>query len=634
MKKVLLLAFLTLSSLSARAQKFVDASLESRLCGGKVRCGQIRVTEPDRRPIPRIEQPRAAEDTLGACGTALPKGQDYHPRLAGTACGQAARSLDRFPMPVDQDKKDKADQILASSNDDLSKRTRAQELLLNPLRWTETLTIPMSETWEYTVIEGSFTGPAESYETVCEMPRTEHWTEKEDIKEHKCTKWETVQEPPPSTGGGYGGGGYQPSRPTAPSGPSPSRPSNSDRLKGTSSGEIEDRSRSNYEKLRQKRDGAFLKLPSHPSREIAQNQVCVRREWVKVGERDVPRSRSIDPIRGACIAQRGTWRTYPVRRTGSRACAPQTVKLNIEFVQDRNWNPSNRDYLDILPNKYDLLPGESEKLIVHANHAQGSRIRPALQIENAWNRYDLEVKPSEISCQLGAKEFEIGIHTVGRLKRRAPNPFKLPDNQEPLIGLDEKGRPKALMLIDMARGLRLDSSMHSRQFTQTPEADATGDSKIGTSEAGGSKAFWVGTQFRMVLYKVDSWGRQFPVTLPNSFNTNATDVFDNEMQISLGGEGGMDRLYRPSGPLQFIFGTLYHHFGVELSPHTNYILEVKAAQREFPFYESTCRSGEVACGDESARESLFSEAIRIPFKTEQTKRSWIKWLKDLQIVIF
>ena len=129
-------------------------------------------------------------------------------------------------------------------------------------------------------------------------------------------------------------------------------------------------------------------------------------------------------------------------------------------------------------------------------------------------------------------------------------------------------------------------------------------------------------------------GRRFPVTLPNKFSTDRTDVFDNEMLISLGGRGGMDRLYRPSGPMQFIFGGLYHYLGVELSPNTDYELEVKAAQREFPFYESTCSSGEVACGDENSKEELFSEAIVVKFKTEDTKRSWLKWLKDKQFVIF
>lgn len=605
----------------AQAQSFVDTGLEARSCGGRISCGPIQVTEQDRRVRPAIEQPRANAPTMGLCGSMLPSGLDYQARTGETVCGGAQVSRTRLPIPVDQDKKDRADQILASANDDLSKRTRAQELLRTPLEWKQNFDIAMNETWSYTAIEGDFGGPAETYATTCARSRTEEYFITEDIMKDECAEWRTEEAPAPRptysapTSSGTSSGGSSSGAP---------RRDDSDRMRGTSRPEIQQRSRDNYDRIKQRRNSSSYVLV--PERTIAQSRTCVRYRRVKVGERQVSRTRSLAPLVGACTALRGTWRTYPVVKTGSRACAPQRVSVNVSFAKDPSWTPSNPQYLDILPNKFDLLPGESETMNLRVNDGPSRTLTASLNLQNAWNRYEVQVSPQHQACSMEPKQINVSVHTLERIKRRAPNPFALPEGREPLVGLDDKGRPRALTLIDQARSLRLDASQNSRRFSNIES--------LGTSEAGGSQAYWVGTQFRMTLYRVDNWGRKFAVTLPNSFTTNATDVFDNEMQMSLGGQGGMDRLYRPAGPLQFLFGSLYSHFGVELSPNTNYVLEVKAAQREFPFYESTCRSGDVTCGSEGARDEMFSESIEIPFKTKETNRSWLKWLKDLQIVIF
>lgn len=638
---------LTLGTTTALAQVFIDTGLRRQCSGGNIECSHVIVSEPDRRPRPAIEQPRATERTMGACGTYLPAGQDYRAQLTGTSCGGVrAFERPRLPMPLDQNLKDKADQLLNSSMDDLKKRTKAQEVLRQEIAWTDVFQMPMSESWTYVQIQGDFSGPAENYQTVCSMTRREKYQVPVEVYKNECAEWETVPERRndpvyvPSTptyrerdnhNSGGGGSTYSP--------PARREEPPRDKLNGTSSDEIRQRSRDNYERLRQQRgnNGSLIEETLLKSRGLAQERRCVRHRKVYVRTDYETRWRDLSPVTAPCMAQRGTWRTYPVTVSGSRRCDDQKVSVKVRFTHDPDWTPANPKYLDLLPNKFDLLPGEKESVIVGLNSSPSSSVTAGARVDNGWNEYGVRVSPASLACKLGEKSFTIEIDTKNRIKRKAPNPFSLPDDQKAIIGLDDKGRPKSLKLIDQARGLRLDQSMNSRRF-ETPratdgEAADPGES-IGQSEAGGSEAFWVSTQFRMTLYKIDGLGRRFPVTLPNKFATDRTDVFDNEMLISLGGRGGMDRLYRPSGPLQFIFGGLYHYLGVELSPETNYELEVKAAQREFPFYESTCSTGEVACGDENSKEELFSEAIVIKFKTEQTQRSWLKWLKDKQFVIF
>lgn len=661
---------LALVAIGAQAQEFKDPNLRAYSCGGRISCGSIQVTERDTRTAPAITQPKADAPTIGACGTPLPDGQDYQARLTGTTCSPSnEKSHQRLPMPVDQDKKDKAMQVLSSVNDSVTKRTRAQELLYTPIKWSDEFQISMSESWQYSVLTGDFNGPSESYDTTCSMDRTETYDVAVPIYETYCAQREIIEDdPPPRKEPTYNPPVTRPDsrsesrqtptpmtrpdnqpsrpaprpqeqRPAPPSQPRPKPPEPSpDRLKGTSSSEIKSQSQDNYNKKRRPNgiDGAsykhdlFRQLRSIASREGR----CIREAQRDTGRtRLEPRSRTLPSISGLCTARRGTWRTYFVSRQSQRSCAPQTVKVNVDYKLDPNWNPKNSAYLDILPNKYDLLPGESEIIKVKGNVAQNA-VAPVLSVENGWNKYFTKIIPERLSCDINKKEFTIEVHTESRIKRRAPNPFQLPEGTEALVGLDDKGRPNALKLVDSVRGIRLDASMNSRQFGQPAAEEKSEPKNIGQSEAGGSEAFWVGTQFRMSLYSYDWQGRKVHVTLPNAFTTNKTDVFRNEMEISLGGFGGMDRLYRPAGPLQFIFGGLYKYLGVELSPNTDYTLEVQAAQREFPFYESTCQNGRTTCGDQEAAEAKFSEPITIKFKTGKTERSLMKWLLDHQFVIW
>jgi uncharacterized membrane protein YgcG len=636
---MLKLFFLILSIFSIEAiaaPQFVDSSLKPLSCGrgsrGNIQCGEVRVIERDNRVAPAISQPVAEKEVMGLCGVKLPSGQDYQARPLTTVCGSTNSKINtREQENIDIEKKDEARQYLSSGMDDLTKRTKAQEVLKTKIEFNEKLSVPVAETWEYTQIVGDFNGPDENYETTCEMSRTEHWQVEVDDLQEQCTGgWETIPDPVSTPSGGgysggsgggysggnsYNGGGGSGSR----SSPAPAPSNNSDRMRGTGKQEIKDTFKNNYRK------GSSLdkEIKLIPSRSIAENKRCLGYSKVKVGSHWEPRSDRLSSVTGRCIAQRGTWRTYPMTQKVQRTCGYMNVKVSAKMVHDQDWNPSNPNYLDILPNKYDLLPGESEKVQISIAGGEG-KVKGAVSIDNAWNNYSLARNKSNlVACSLGDKELDLEIVTNGRIKRKAPNPFKKPNNRDseaiPMQVVDDKGRPQHLVLIDTAREVRVEQSDNSRRFQ---------------NESQGKKAFWVGVQFRMRLYKVIGENKLIAVTLPNQFTTDATDIFEDEMKISLGGKGGMDRLFRPGGPLEFIFGGLYKYLGVELTPNTEYVLEVKSAQREFPFYESTCESGDVSCKGDDAKEKLFSEAIHVKFKTGETKRSFLKWLKDLQIVIF
>lgn len=89
---------------------------------------------------------------------------------------------------------------------------------------------------------------------------------------------------------------------------------------------------------------------------------------------------------------------------------------------------------------------------------------------------------------------------------------------------------------------------------------------------------------------------------------------------------------------EVIFGGLYKHFGVELTPDTEYMLLVQTVSRGLPFYESGCKGGKAVCEGEEASTDAYSEAIAIPFTTDKKvdNRSWFKKFKDWQenFVIF
>ena len=152
----------------------------------------------------------------------------------------------------------------------------------------------------------------------------------------------------------------------------------------------------------------------------------------------------------------------------------------------------------------------------------------------------------------------------------------------------------------------------------------------GSSASGG---YWQESRFKVQLFRRDYLGREVRVTMrPESFSSNQIEVFGDSLTISLEGRGGMDRFYRSTGPMEFVFGRLYRAFNVELTPGRPYFLRLRVVSRGLPFYESGCPDGRAICEGEEGSDEAYSDPIDIEFIANPAidNRSWFKWFRDGQ----
>ena len=151
-----------------------------------------------------------------------------------------------------------------------------------------------------------------------------------------------------------------------------------------------------------------------------------------------------------------------------------------------------RSYIDILPNKFDLLPGEMENVYAYVNTGRDSVLKPNMVFENAiegrekevWNDYEFDVEPRRLNCTFGMNpELTFTVKTVGRKLQRAPNPLSLADT--PLrFDFADRNRPSAIILTDTGRRTQLAAAQHSRTFPRPPD---TGDADRSASTLAISK---------------------------------------------------------------------------------------------------------------------------------------------------
>ena len=449
-------------------------------------------------------------------------------------------------------------------------------------------------------------------------------------------KWDSIQTSKPQ--GAPSRPATAPSRPAAPSRPSaPSRP--------TSSGGRRAMLDMN-QILNQMNEGVVREAIQSPiaSRGLAQSGGYCR----QYGQKQVPvkRTRSAGRVTYDCKVSRAKWCTWYETRDGERACPNQKVKYTVEYLHDPQWKPGYvspdgdpaRVFNSMIPNKFDLLPGESEKRKVFVNqgeHTMSAELRASLQIDGQacvaggascrshWNEY--KVEPSKpIACVPNGKdELKIQVSTIGRIKRKAPRFIRQPKEDEvpddhPDKGLRvDKGRPVSAYFIDDAREYMLDASKISRGFGKD-------------ENAGLASGWWVDTQYKLQLFTRDKKGRLVSMTLPMKFNSNQAKYVRDSITISLTGTSSLDRFYRPSGPLEFVMKNVYHYFGTELSRDTEYFMRVEVVNRGLPFYESGCKGGKMVCEGEEATTDSYSEPLDLKFRTpKDLPRSWYRLWKDI-----
>ncbi len=620
-------------------------------CSGKYSCGDEVVTGVDTRQAPQVIQPNS-EAIMGLCKVEIPSSQSYKAVIHSLKCGEGAESKDRFPAPVSKDIMDEWD--LLSRSGIANAQEKMQKLRQTDLSWTGVVDFPMYESWSFEKKVGGFDGRCgmEPWETTCERTRTEVYTTEETY----CAEYEQIIDAPtpsvtpsvaprsnynPSSSGGSSGG-YKPT-PT----PSPYKSTVPPAPKGR--GESGGSLRNSY----QDRVNSYKKRSSYevlPKRFIASAGKCIR-----YGTRTLKHTRPADSLKYRCMKSRPKFCEWFETQTVTRRCPDHKANYTVEYKKDPSWQPgyvdkSNpaRSYIDILPNKYDLLNGESEEVAVFSNTGVSTQLQPKAKITSKWNEYRSEAVPYAIQCEFGmTPTFKIEIATVGRNKQRAPNPLGLRADEkgnpiEPLAfetAVNGKGKPYQIRLQDKSRATLLAAAQNSRTFARPDDAAEADTNAIykkaknkdipGMSASGG---YWAETQFKMQLFRTDKWGRLVRVTLPNKFSSNQGDIVGDTINISLKGKDGLEKFYRPGGPLEFIFGGIYKRFGVELTPGYEYVIKVQTTQRGLPFYESGCRDGGSVCEGEEASTDSYSEPLLIKWTADENvdERGWLKKFRDFQ----
>ncbi len=333
-------------------------------------------------------------------------------------------------------------------------------------------------------------------------------------------------------------------------------------------------------------------------------------------------------------------------QTGSMFCQDQTLNYTARFEKpDASWAPGkDKSYLDYLPNKYDLMPGEYEKINIASNSSNLSTVlSPKVQIDNAWNEYYApKFNPARIACEFNSKQaLEISIQTKGRILRKAPNALALPVDRngspkDPLkynsvvVGTDDlKGHPYEMRLVDTSNTFMMSAARQSRAFDELKADSKTetvqNKTPIGTMQ---SQGFWKDTQFRLrLLQENGKLQRDIVWTDPVHTDSSYIQANDDDIKVPLEGAGGVTGLYHPSGHpflVGWLFGTSKFD-QVELTPGKNYEVRVSMYQRGIPFYKTGCKNNAMTCENEKANDDAFSDELAIKFTADERVDERTSW---------
>jgi uncharacterized membrane protein YgcG len=683
MKLILTLGFclLEITAFGGAAQAFtqVNPSQAAELCSGTFSCNREEQAPDDRRALD-VQQPRSDSAVQGNCSV-LPRGRDYQARPLPLKCGGGTdfKLRERYPHP--QENLDRNFEFLQIGN-----REAAQKALLAEQTWTQKIPFDVVENWIYKVKRGAYTdcrsrsgylegGEQETYQTTCyRRGRKEKVVRKVHKQLEYCSratpKPEPREESQPSGGGSFGGGsigggsfgggstgggsvggGSQPQRR---SDPPPPRREEPKRGRGESEKEIKDRSRRGYDSsIESEKLKDADRMPSQSLRRIAPRTAeptrgstptygCDQWSTRDDGSYDEEVWQDVDDLAYSCMKVRNRWCTWLEDESASQACPEKkSAVITVAYKTPSDWNPKNPKYDDQLPNKSDLLLGESEIVKTGVN-ASASGVSPTLvptaQFANelksrtkAWNEYRDEWIPSTATCQYKDVAFALNVHTLHRNVQSAPNPLVIPKengSDKPFVGLDEKGRPANLSLVNPTRWLVLDRSNLSRTFGESAkESDAGKKVSLAKDTAliysGITRKFLENTRFWMRLWMIEG-DSKVKISRFREFDINKASPDGENLNISLEGKFGMPAFYRMAVSFEKIFG----FFGgdVALDPAAKYAIEIKLAQPSFDGIYLSGLDNDPTLDDEEKKmvsDKAYSESKYIPMPAMNTKRDFM-----------
>jgi hypothetical protein len=330
-------------------------------------------------------------------------------------------------------------------------------------------------------------------------------------------------------------------------------------------------------------------------------------------------------------------------------CSNERMTYEAKFSKPipSQWGPEkNEHYMDILPNKYDLLPGEWENISVISNFGRGATIRPEVIFDNAWNDYADRKSIQEVACRMNNPlHLKIEIDTNNRIMRKTPNTFVTPvdaygkpmkvlyHNQVAVKDGQAQGEPYEVKLADAGNELVTIAARQSRNLSKLDSGAqvSTVKQNRGNGVLAMPESFWKDTQFRLRLTQKTSLSRD--VSIAQNVYTNGGMVMstDDNVVIPLDGRGGVESLFRATGPFNFALKNFWEKTRIHLTPGARYELGISMYQRGLPFYEAGCSEGQ-SCEGEKANDKAFSDEMLISFTADKRvdERSFFQKFLDWQ----
>lgn len=340
-------------------------------------------------------------------------------------------------------------------------------------------------------------------------------------------------------------------------------------------------------------------------------------------------------------------------------CSDEKISFDAKYERPSisEWNPKIPGYIDAIPNKYDLLPGELEDVQIVSNSGLRSTLQPYAEIGGAWNKYDVKLSGSAVGAQckqFANEHLTVRINTLNRLgNKKTPNAFRLPvdaqGNKINPIEADESGKPTLLRLDDSSAATMNMIAEQSRNKTSETEGsvNVNGDSES-LKEQTKNPAFFRNTKVTIKLLKTNS-------IFPNTQNTQTLygqdgdfvtlneNAFSSDEDIALADywhiplDGGLD------GSAPNIY--LRKSRGTEraLKPDQDYTLNISMYQKGAKgLYLQDCEEDPTAWQCKwygylfkRTESDYYSDALSIPFKTAEAsennpdKRDWMDKFWDI-----
>jgi hypothetical protein len=351
-------------------------------------------------------------------------------------------------------------------------------------------------------------------------------------------------------------------------------------------------------------------------------------------------------------------------RYESRHCSSERMTFDSEFIRpstDPNtaakdsdaghpghanywWNPSHPDYYDVLPSKYDLLPGEVEDVQIYSNASMSTRIEPTTKVGDAWNDYrfkhEIVGQGSSTSCEMRAPynlpplHLKVDIFTEKRkMGKKSPNALRAGGRDsegnatDPLAFNQEADRagnlmrtePYELRLVDtsafiveaMARQSRKDTAAREAAKLEAGEgSNSTFEERKKVAELNQKleearqqkkskkKSFYKETRVRVKLWEVTGFASR-NIRLDKLYRTSAEIARADHYMVPL--DEGADTLYK--------LGGIPHH----LKPGYKYRLTVAMYNHGVPFYRQEGTGID-------ALESWYSDEIPLDFATPKAMK--------------